>query len=97
MLPVRDAGEHPLPEVREDGLHGLAVLRRSERQPGRDLAGLDLGAHGIALHVAEIVGHPVHEGVGVPPELFRVHGSPRRRGLGSRPLEGEEEEVDVAG
>jgi hypothetical protein len=72
-VPMGHAGQHVAPEVGEDPLHRLARVGRVVGQPGRDLAGLDLGAHGIALDALQVVRHPVDQDVGMTAEILVVH------------------------
>ena len=83
VLPVRDPRQHDRGEVGEDRLHRLAALGRRERELRGDLSGLDLGAHGIALDLGQVVGHPVDERVGVAAELRGVHDGQLTRPVGA--------------
>ncbi len=72
MLPVRDAGQEDLVEVAQHRLERLALLRRRDRQPRADLAGLDLREHRQLADALEVVGGPVDGPVPVVAEGHAV-------------------------
>ena len=83
MLPVGHARHHDTLEVREHGFHRFARLGWRRGQGGGDVARAGLRADGQALHPGHVVGHPVHEAVGVGPEFFGRHETGRSGAIDS--------------
>ena len=73
MIPVSDARQDGTFEIREDGVEAFALLRRLEWERAANVAGPCLGENGETIRSREVVGDPVGDTVGLPPEGLRIH------------------------
>ena len=71
VLPVREAGDEVLVQVRQHGLERLRLLRQRRRQRRRHVARLHLGEHGQVVDGLPVVRDPVHDPVSLLAELVR--------------------------
>ena len=78
MLPVRHAWGNKLPEVLENALHGLGLLRRASGEGGQEVSWLRLRAHRELLYGLEVVRNPVRHLVGVAAEFPSVEAISHR-------------------
>ena len=70
---MRDAGQDQVVELADHRVERLAVLGRTGRQPGSDVARGDLGQDGEVLDPLQVAGDPLDDLVPEPPELIRVN------------------------
>ena len=79
VVPVRDPRHHHRLEVLEERLHGLPRVRHLGRESATHLPRLHGGQDRMALHLLQVVGHPVHEPAPPFAELPGRHAARRRR------------------
>src|SRR4051794_10512938 len=75
MVPVSHPWQNDLLEIAKQPLKRLALFGRAAGNLPADIPRLHAGRYGHRCDVAEEVGHPVSQLMGVLPEFLGVHGT----------------------
>ena len=73
MIPVRHARQDGPLEVREDGVEAFPLLRGLDWERAANVAGPHSGQNGKTIWSREVIGDPVGDTVGLPPEGLWIH------------------------